>query len=147
MSYANYSAATGLPRVSPNQTETFRTHIHRDKVVDNKTVVRKARIAKGGRIRARRFYATATFADPVGSPPENIVVSMPFTGNLYLTVVGATAGDAVVIQNPFVSGSAKQSIRISSGPDAGATLARSPGQITLTLTNGVSGVYVVSVRG
>jgi hypothetical protein len=76
------------------------------------------------------MYATAV---------SGATVSMPFTGNLYITYTGANG--AVIINNPFIA-SATTRFVLSNGQ--GTLVFTSAGRITLTTTGG-AGTYVVSV--
>jgi len=119
-------------------------HLNRDTVRDNLTVVRKLRLPRGAQIRARKQYATATIVANAAT------VNMPYTGNINITLVGGTVGDAITINNPFITGNASQPIVLSgsSDPTAGVTFAApTPGQVVMTLTGtaGNGDVLTVSV--
>ena len=138
MSYATYSAATGLPPISPNQTVTFNVHQNRDVVRDNKTVVRKARIATTKSIRANQMYATVDVDG--GGDITSGPVNMPFNGYMTITIAGnpyAFDTGSLTIVNPYVQASTP--VIISDVGTGGATrevlqaaVAKTPGQITIT---------------
>lgn len=106
-------------------------HVNRDNHRDNLTVTDKIRLLTGSKIRSRRMYATADISE------GDAVISMPFTGDLNITVVGS--GNDVIINNPFVTLSTP--VVISSG-SPGSVSVTSPGQITFT--GATAGQYVVS---
>ena len=135
----------GQPRKDPY-------HINRDKVSDTLTIVRKLRLPRGAQIRARRQFGTAAIGGGTSA-----TVTMPYAGNFNLTTTGASTGDTVLINNPFIRTTAGATlaqniatnfIAISSRPATStATItAVAPGQMTLTLTGAVfNGVYVISM--
>ena len=136
MSYATYNAANGLPPIRPNQPETFSLHTHRDKVIDNKNIIRKLKLVKNAAVRAQQMYASVNL-------PAVTTTVMPNTGNLELHVSGSSPGDTITISNPFITNTVETTI--SSSPDATATISSESGQATLTLTSGTDGVYVINV--
>ena len=122
----------------PGQNPSATFHVNRDRVRDNLTVVQKLRLVRGSKVQAQKTYGSVELT---GSPPEG-TVSMPYAGNLYLTVTGGPG--TVTINNPVISSAAYTPVMLNGQPGTGATVtATAPGQATLDTTD--DGVYVVSV--
>ena len=141
MSVNNYQQSGGLPPISPNQVESTFRSISRDKLFDVYTITQKIKLAKRAAITAQKFYGTARL-----DGLDVTEITMPFEGNIDITVIGATAGDLVLINCPFVD-TPETHFVLNTSPDSNAILERgSPGQLILTLTDGLDGVYSVSVN-
>lgn len=113
-------------------------HVNRDINRDNLTVSDKIRLPTGSKISSQQMYATADISE------GDAIVSMPFTGDLNIQVIGS--GNDVIINNPFifidVVGNSVPPVVISSG-SPGSVSTTNLGQITLT--GAITGKYIVSV--
>jgi len=140
MSYANYSAATGNAPVHPNHAPVFNIRSNKDRVSDNKQVVRKARILTTKSIRSSQMYATLNLLGSI------LDVNMPYNGYITITVTGGnlnfgSLAGGLPIYNPYVQ--ANTPVIIS---DVGAgTVTRQGLQAGITKTPGLISIITTGV--
>ena len=112
--------------------------VRNERVRDNLTVVRKLRLPRNAQIRAQRTFAYVDASDPQR-------ISMPFVGNLHLTLdsVPGTAG-SILIENPFIrNANTRFVLNRQASPNASLVFV-GPGLLSLENAD-ANGLYVISV--